>query len=112
STKLNNLAAPLATARNDLILTKDANITFDRRALAAFVQNLVQGVGLVVAVPVAVRAENFAGHVEGYLINGPARLLLAVSAMGLGFGVGKTMLFRQRDLTKAGGISALTHSLA
>jgi ceramide glucosyltransferase len=112
SPKLNNLAAPFAAARNDLILTKDANITFDRRALAAFVQNLVQGVGLVVAVPVAVRAENFAGQVEGYLINGHARLLLAVSTMGLGFGVGKTMLFRQRDLTKAGGISALSHSLA
>jgi ceramide glucosyltransferase len=112
SPKLNNLAAPVAAARNDLILTKDSNITFDRRTLAAFVQNLVQGVGLVVAVPVAVRAENFAGHIEGYLINGHARLLLAVSTVGLGFGVGKTMLFRQRDLTKAGGISALSHSLA
>lgn len=112
SPKLNNLVAPLAAAYNDLILTKDSNITFERRSLAAFVQNLERGVGLVVAVPVAVHAENFAGRIEGYLLNGHARIQLAASALGLGFGIGKAMLFRNSDLTRAGGIAAISNSLA
>ena len=58
---------------------------------AVFVQNFTKDVGLVVGVPVAVRAENDAGRIEAYLINGHARLLLTASVLGLGFGVGKTM---------------------
>ena len=112
SAKLNNLVAPLAAAHNDFILTKDSNITFKRQTLAAFVQNLVPGVGLVVAVPVAVHAENVAGQIEAYLLNGHARIQLTASAMGLGFGIGKAMLFRNSDLACAGGIAAISNSLA
>jgi ceramide glucosyltransferase len=112
SPKLDNIAAPLAAARHDLVLTKDSNITFDRGTLAAFVQNLADGAGLVVAVPVAVRAENLAGRIEAYLLNGHARLLLAASLLGIGYGVGKAMLFRQSDLAKIGGISVMSQSLA
>ena len=112
SPKLDNIAVPLAAARHGLILTKDSNITFGRSTLAAFVQNLAPDVGLVVAVPVAVRAANFAGRIEAYLLNGHARLLLAASFVGIGYGVGKTMLFRQSDLARIGGISVMSHSLA
>ncbi len=112
SPKLNNLATPLANASHDLVFTKDSNITLDPDAMTAFVRNLTEGVGLVVAVPVAVRARNFAGRIEAFLINGHARLLLAASALGVGFGVGKTMLFRRSALAKAGGIAALSDSLA
>ena len=112
SPKVNNLATPLAAARHDLVFTKDSNITLDPGTMAAFVQNFTQGVGLVVGVPVAVRARNFAGRIEASLINGHARLLLAASALGLGFGVGKAMLFRRSDLAKAGGIAAISDTLA
>jgi ceramide glucosyltransferase len=112
SPKLNNLATPLASARHDLVFTKDSNITLDPGTMAAFVQNFTQGVGLVVGVPVAVRARNFAGRIEAFSINGHARLLLAASALGLGFGVGKAMLFRRSDLAKAGGIAAISDTLA
>jgi ceramide glucosyltransferase len=112
SPKLNNLAPPLASASHDLVFTKDSNITLDPGAMAAFVQNFTQGVGLVVGVPVAVRARNFAGRIEAFSINGHARLLLAASALGLGFGVGKAMLFRRSDLAKAGGIAAISDTLA
>jgi ceramide glucosyltransferase len=112
SPKLDNIAAPLAAARHDLILTKDSNITFDHGTLAAFVENLTPSVGLVVAVPVAVRAENLAGRIEAYLLNGHARLLLAASLLAIGYGVGKAMLFRQSDLEKIGGISIMSQSLA
>ena len=102
SPKLNNLATPLAAARHDLVFTKDSNITLDPGTMAAFVQNFTQAAGLVVGVPVAVRAENFAGRIEAFLINGHARLLLTASALGIGFGVGKAMLFRRSDLAKRG----------
>ena len=46
------------------------------------------------------------------MINGHARLLLTASALGIGFGVGKTMLFRRSDLARAGGIAALSGTLA
>ncbi|HET6378066.1 MAG TPA: glycosyltransferase [Methylocella sp.] len=112
SPKLNNLSAPLAAARHDLVLTKDSNITLDPGTLSAFVQNLNPDVGLVVAVPVAVHAENLAGRIEAFLINGHARLLLTASVLGLGYGVGKVMLFRRSDLSRAGGIESISHSLA
>jgi ceramide glucosyltransferase len=112
SPKLNNLAAPLAAARHDLILTKDSNITLDPGGMAAFVQNLTEDVGLVVAVPVAVRAKNLAGEIEACLLNGHARLLLSASVVGLGFGVGKAALFRQSDLARGGGFEAISHMLA
>ena len=112
SPKLNNLATPLARASHDLVFTKDSNITLDPGTMTAFVQNFTQGVGLVAGVPVAVRAENFAGRIEAFLINGHARLLLAASVLGLGFGVGKAMLFRRSDLASAGGIGAISDTLA
>ena len=110
--KLNNLAAPLACSRYDFVFTKDSNITLDPGTMAAFVQNFTRGVGLVVGVPVAVRARNFAGRIEAFSINGHARVLLAASALGLGFGVGKAMLFRRSDLASAGGIEAISVPLS
>jgi ceramide glucosyltransferase len=112
SPKLNNLAPMLAAASHDLVFTKDSNITLDPGTMAAFVQNFTQGVGLVVGVPVAVRAKNLAGRIEAYSINGHARILLGASALGVGFGVGKAMLFRRSDLAKAGGIEVLSDTLA
>jgi ceramide glucosyltransferase len=75
-------------------------------------QNFVPGVGLVVGVPVAERPEGLAGHIEAFLLNGHARLLLTASALGLGFGVGKSMLFKRSDLARAGGFESIAYTLA
>ncbi len=112
SPKLNVIAAPLAAARHDFILTKDSNIIFDPDMLAVYMQNFSDGVGVVVGVPVAERPKTIAGHVEAFLLNGHARLLLTTSAFGLGFGVGKAMMFRRSDLEKAGGFDAISYTLA
>ncbi len=112
SPKLDVLAAPLAAAEHDFVLTKDSNITLDRGSLAAMMECLSEGVGLVVAVPVAVRPESLAGRIEAWLLNGHARLLLSASAAGIGFGVGKVMLFKRSDLASIGGIGALGCTLA
>ena len=112
SPKLDTLAAPLAAAAHGTVATKDSNITFSPDTLRELLRNLVPGVGLVCAVPVAVRAETLAGRIEAILINRDARLLLTASASGKGYGVGKVMLFRRADLDRAGGISALGYTIA
>ncbi len=112
SPKMNNLAAPLAAARHDLILTKDSNITFDQDFMTNLVKSFAPGVGLVCAVPVAVRPGSYAAHVEALCINAHARLLLTVSMLGMGFGVGKVMLFRRSDLEKLGGLQAVSGTIA
>ncbi len=112
SPKLNTLDAPLSTSSHDFILVKDSNIVLERDTLAAFMRNFAPGVGMVVGVPVAEQAESLAGHIEAATINAHARLLLAASALGFGYGVGKVMLFRRSDLAKAGGIDAMSYTLA
>ena len=102
SPKLNNLATPLAARA---MISYSPRIRISRSIPACydrFRAKFDEGVGLVVGVPVAVRAKNFAGRIEAFLINGHARLLLAASALGVGFGVGKAMLFRRSDLAKRG----------
>jgi ceramide glucosyltransferase len=112
SPKLNNLEAPIAQAEHDFILTKDSNITLPPRTIAAFLRNFTPGVGLVTGIPVAVRPETFAGRIESSLINAHARLLLAASTLGFGFGIGKIMVFRRSDLERAGGVKAMSRNLA
>ena len=112
SPKLDTLSVPLGAALHDVIVTKDSNITFAADTLRTMLRGLAPGVGLVCAVPVAVRAESFAGRVEAILINRDARLLLTASAAGKGYGVGKVMAFRASDLGRAGGIAALAYTIA
>lgn len=112
SPKLNNLIAPLTEAKHDVVMTKDSNITLDPETMTAFLQNLAPGVGLVVGTPVAVRPESVAGEIEACLINAHARLLLSASVLGLGFGVGKIMVFRRSDFERAGGLAAMSGNLA
>ncbi len=112
SPKLNTLRVPLAEARHDVVVTKDSNITFSPDTLRAMVGGLASGVGLVCAVPVAVRAATLAGRIEAVLINRDARLLLTASAGGKGYGVGKVMAFRRSDLARAGGMGAVGYTIA
>jgi len=112
SPKMNNLVAPLAAARHDVIVTKDSNITFDMDFLSVLMRSFTPGVGLVCAVPVAVHPENYGAQIEAMCVNAHARLLLMVSMLGVGFGVGKVMLFRRSDLEKLGGIEAVSNTIA
>jgi ceramide glucosyltransferase len=112
SPKLNTLATPLLASQNDLILTKDSNITLAPDMIAALTQNLTPDVGLVCCVPVAEHPEGLAGNIEASIINAHARLLLTASVAGKGFGVGKVMLFRRHDLARAGGVESVAYTIA
>ncbi|MDR3462673.1 MAG: glycosyltransferase [Beijerinckiaceae bacterium] len=112
SPKLNTMIPAIMAARHDFLLTKDSNITFAPDTIANLMGSFGPGVGLVCVVPVALRPKTLAGVIEANLINRDARLLLTVSAFGKGFGVGKAMLFRRSDLERAGGVRALSHTIA
>ena len=112
SPKLNNLVAPFREARHDTIFMKDSNTILAPGDLEAAVRHLTPDTGLVVAVPVALGARNFAARIEESIMNGAhARVLTVASLLGLEVGVGKFMLFRRSDLDRAGGIPALASTV-
>ena len=112
SPKMNNLLGPIAIAANDLILTKDANARLADGQLEELLRHLGPGVGLVTVVTRAAEPKNFAARIEAAFMNGyHARLLLAASTLGLGFGLGKVMLFSRAAFEKAGGAMAMADAV-
>ncbi len=110
--KINNLALPLAAAEHDLVVIKDANIRLPASRLAEMASAYAGETGLVVSVPVGTAPENFAASFECAAMNGyVARFLLAASALGMGFGIGATMLFSRRDFERAGGIAKIAGAI-
>ena len=112
SPKVDNLYAPFTQAANDTILMKDANVLLEPDALAEHMRQLNDDVGLVCGIPFCDQLDNFAAHVEAAIINGShARMLYLASALGQGHGVGKIMLFRRTDFERAGGFTAIGHTV-
>lgn len=108
SPKLNNVWPAICRAENDLVMTKDSNAVLGPGDIAAFAECLGPGVGLVSAIPIATRPLTFSAWIESSIINGyHARVLMLGDAAGLGFGLGKVMLFRRSDLVRAGGFESL-----
>lgn len=112
SPKVDNLFTPFGEAANDVIFMKDSNVILEPDDLAEAMRHLTGRVGLVCAIPYAMKSENFAAHVEAEILNGPhMRMLYSASVLGQGFGVGKIMLFRRSDFLRAGGFAAIAHTV-
>ena len=108
SPKLNNLWPAICQGQNDLVVTKDSNIVLGPGDIEAFVGHLESDVGLVSVIPVARQPLSFPAWIEASIVNGyHARVLMLGRAVGLGFGLGKIMLFRRSDLARAGGFDRL-----
>ena len=112
SPKVNNLYGAINKARHDLIVMKDSNVALPQGGIAAAVTAKRPGIGLVVAVPEACEAQTFAAQIEQQIMNqSHGRLLLFAASAGLGFGVGKLMVFSRQEFTQAGGFEAIAHSV-
>jgi ceramide glucosyltransferase len=112
SPKLNTMWQGICDARNDLILTKDSNLSLGPGEVADLVRHFRPGVGLVSAISIATDPQSFAAWIETSIINCyHARILMLGDAAGLGFGLGKVMLFRRSDLMRAGGFDELAWAL-
>ncbi len=113
SPKVDNLAAAVRAARHPLLLQQDANIRLDAGMLADLAAEMTDGVGLIVAVPIGIAADGFAAKVERSFLNEyHVRWLLAGSALGQGYGIGKLMLVRRSAFDRAGGLNAIAHTVA
>lgn len=112
SPKVNNLFQAIEDAKYDLIATKDSNIELPPQTARAAVAAMTEGVGLVTAITEAKGARNLAARIEASLMNqSHARILHAAAALGLGFGLGKLMIFKRSDLHRAGGFDAIAHTV-
>lgn len=112
SPKMNNLLGPIAVARNDLIFCKDANAILSDGQLVDYLRHLAPGVGLVTTIVRAEHPASMAARVEAAIMNAyHARLLLSASALGLGFGLGKVMLFSRAAFYAAGGAAAMADAV-
>lgn len=112
SPKLNTLWPAIGQAQNDLILTKDSNICLGPGELTDLVRHLGSDTGLVSTISIATDPGSFAAWIEASNINCyHARVLMLADAAGLGFGLGKIMLFRRSDLARAGGFERLAWAL-
>jgi len=108
SPKLNNLWPAIGSAQHDLILTKDCNIRLAPGDLENLVHHHGPGVGLVSTISVTTDPQSFGAWIETSIMNSyHARMLMLVSALGLGVGCGKIMLFSREALERAGGLQSL-----
>lgn len=112
SPKMNNMLGPIRDAGNDLILSKDANAVLADGQLVELVRHMGPDVGLVTVVTRADAPANAAARVEAAFMNAyQARMLLAASTLGMGFGLGKVMLFDRRAFEAAGGAAAMADAV-
>jgi ceramide glucosyltransferase len=111
--KVANLVEPIAVARNDLLLIKDADTILPPPHVSEMAASMGPRVGLVVSAPICVGPASFAGIVECAAVNTyGARLLLAASALGVGVGIGASMMVRRRDLERADAVRLMSASIA
>ncbi|MFV0280702.1 MAG: glycosyltransferase [Rhodoblastus sp.] len=112
SPKVNNIYSAIEEARYDLIATKDCNIVLPPRTARMAVAAMTENVGLVTAITEARGATSLAARIEASIMNqSHARYLHAAAALGLGFGLGKLMIFKRSDLHRAGGFEAIAHTV-
>lgn len=112
SPKVNNIYQAIEDAKYDLIATKDSNIELPPQTARAAIAAMTEDVGLVTAITEAKGAKNLAAKIEASLMNqSHARILHAAAALGLGFGLGKLMIFKRSDLHRAGGFDAIAHTV-
>lgn len=103
--KVQNLVQIYDLARHDLVLMCDSNVQLRPDSVARMVGQFAPDVGMVSAVFVAVRPDNFVAELDCAMINGHgARWHAAAAALGMTAAVGKILFVRKSDLDRAGGL--------
>lgn len=111
--KLNNCVKGWRAARAEWIVLADSNVLMPPDYLDRLTGEMREDCGLVVSMPMGVRAKGFPAEVECAVLNAyQARWQYAAEAVGMGFAQGKNMLWRRSVLDEAGGIAALAGEIA
>ena len=91
----------------------DSNVLMPRDYLQRLLAGWRPDTGLLCSPPIGCQPDGFWAEVECAFLNTyQARWQYAADTLGLGFAQGKTMLWRRRDLERAGGIQALAEEIA
>jgi ceramide glucosyltransferase len=113
--KVNNLIRSYDEAKHDLILISDSNVRVEGDYLKSKVACILtdRKVGIVTAFVRGIEGEGLGGELEQlYLSTFYARWLNAAVGTGLGFVLGKSMLFRKSILEIKGGLRELAKFIA
>jgi ceramide glucosyltransferase len=111
--KLNNMVKGWREATGEWIIMADSNVLMPRNYVQRLLANWRKGTGVLCSPPIGCMAQNFWAEVECAFLNTyQARWQYTADTLGFGFAQGKTMLWRRRDLARAGGMGALAGEVA
>lgn len=111
--KLNNLIKGWHATRTDWVIMADSNVLMPPNYIDEMFAPFGPATGLVCSPPVGSVPRGFWAELECAFLNTyQARWQLSADAVGFGFAQGKSMLWRKRDLDRAGGIEALALEIA
>jgi ceramide glucosyltransferase len=111
--KLNNLVKGWREASADWIIMADSNVLMPRDYVQRLLIGWKRDTGVLSSPPIGCLPGNFWAEVECAFLNTyQARWQYAADAVAFGFAQGKTLMLRQRDLARAGGIGALASEIA
>jgi ceramide glucosyltransferase len=113
--KVANLDRAWSLAKYDVVLCSDSNVRADRNYLREAIPLLVDApnTGIVTGFVQCFGAENFGGNLEEATWNTfYARWVNIGRSFGVGFVIGKSMLFKRSVAARFGGLSAFAHHVA
>lgn len=106
--KLNNLVKGWHAARHDWLVMTDSNVLMPPDYLDQLLERWRPDSGLVSSPPAAIRPQGVGADLECAFLNTyQARWQLIADALGTAYGQGKTIMWRRKQLERAGGIAAL-----
>lgn len=111
--KVANLDKAWSVAKFDVVLCSDSNVRAERTYLRSAVPLLVNDVGIVSGYVNCFGAVDFGGYLEEATWNTfYARWPNIAEALGVGFVIGKSMLFRRSVAAEFGGLSSFADHVA
>jgi len=111
--KLNNIVKGWNAATTPWIIVADSNVDLPRDFVARQFAEWRSDTGVVSQTAVGMEPDGFAGELECAFLNAmQARWLLAGDSIGLGFALGKSLMFNRALVDRAGGFAVLSNEAA
>ena len=111
--KLNNIVKGWNAATSDWIIISDSNALLPTDYIESLLVRWRPNTGVVSSATIVTAPEGFAAEIECAFLNSyQARWVLAADSLGLGFALGKTLMWRRETLRRAGGLQALAAETA
>jgi ceramide glucosyltransferase len=111
--KLNNIVKGWRAAKSDQIILSDSNTLLPPDYIERLLERWDDNTGMTSMSPGVTMPEGFASIVECAYINGlQARWILAGDSLGIGYALGKTLMYHRPTMERLGGLPRLGHAAA